>query len=154
MDDNLGFFIVPAFLVVFPLFWMGIVKLISLFGWQKFVNDRMMRTEPPLDAKKFAMQSIKIGATGNYSNCVNAWIHHSGLFLKPMWMFSTGHPLILLNWQDITAIEEKRVMMINSHVLTFWKDLPKITLYGRLGQAAKQAWEGNSHQSHHVNRGI
>jgi len=151
--EDPGFLIIPLFFIIFPLFWMAIVKLISLFGWRKFVNDRMMRTEPPLDAQQFSMQSMTIGGMGNYRNCMNAWIHHSGLYLKPMWMFSTGHPLIMLNWQDITAIEESRIMMANCYVLSFWKDLPKIRLYGRLGAAAKQAWEGNSHQSHHVNRG-
>ena len=64
-----GFLIIPLFFIIFPLFWMAIVKLISLFGWRKFVNDRMMRTEPPPDAQKFAMQSMTIGGMGNYRNC-------------------------------------------------------------------------------------
>ncbi len=145
LEGNIPIFLlVSLFPFFFGAFWVCVVKLISLFGWSKFVDDRMMQSEPPAQAQHYAMQSMTIGSSfmpSNYSNCVSGWVHQTGVYLRPMWLFRIGHPLILLRWEEIARITESNVIFRKCAAITFRRDLPKLRLFGALGKAVLARWQ-------------
>mgnify|MGYP000188451128 CR=1 FL=1 len=153
MEDQIVFIIIPVVLIILPLLWIGTVKLISLFGWSKFTSDRMMATEPPPDAEKFTLQTVKLGSFGKYEHSMSGWVHHSGLYLRPIWLFRIGHPLITLNWDDIIHFSEQKIVRLRIYTIKFRTELPEIRLYNRLGTAAYKAWAENSRHAQPMNKG-
>lgn len=71
--------IVAAFLVIFPLFWMGIVLLVS----------RVSGCGRPFSS---------------YSGCLTVTVSTDGFHLKPIFVFAAGHDPIFMPWSAVEMV--------------------------------------------------
>lgn len=81
-------YIVLGFLLVFPAFWLGVIFLISRFGWADLAAYWQTNIHP--NGEHFASTSARIGLT-NYNGVLELWVSESGIFLEPIWLFRAGH---------------------------------------------------------------
>lgn len=114
---TLGILIVLSFLVVFPIFWIGITYLISLFGWQTL-------------AKYYASQMPIPSGLQTASGMVNLAGYRStllfkaderGMWLKVMPIFSPGHKPLFIPWAAVEHYEATN---------TFWLYKSKLRVRG------------------------
>jgi hypothetical protein len=103
--------ILLAFLVVFPLFWMLVVGLISLLsGWQRLA-ERYRATVPtvgPTVGETLHMQNGMIG-WARYNGVLTLTAGPSGLFMEVFPLFRFAHPRLLIPWQEFrnARVEER-----------------------------------------------
>ncbi len=103
-------FIPFAFLLVFPIMWCVVCRLLShIGGWARLAEVYEDDARPAGDAR--SMCSGKIGIV-NYSSCLTIGVSDSGLRLSVMLPFRVGHPPILIPWSDFHHVAEKRVMFL------------------------------------------
>lgn len=142
--SELLIYIIPGFFLFFTALWLGIIKLLAVFGWSKYVDDRAMITEPPPDAQKFSMQTMTIGGgiffPINYANCLNGWVHSTGVFLRPAFMFKLFHPMLHYRWNQIESVEPATAIMSKRFKMTVRRDLRPFMIYGALGKAVHDGW--------------
>jgi hypothetical protein len=93
--------IVVGFSIVFPLFWCAIVWTIGL-GWRAYAAAYPETSPPSPEARRFTMQTGVIG--GRYGNTLTIVITKSHLHLRPMILFSIGHPPIAIPWERIREV--------------------------------------------------
>jgi hypothetical protein len=99
-EAALAVFVVIVFLIVFPLFWSGIVYLIARFGgWSDLAKHYAI--QEPFSGTTFQMQSVTIGMLGNYRSVVTIGANYDGLYLNPLVVYRPGHPPLLIPWDDI-----------------------------------------------------
>ena len=150
MNDYIFFLIPIIFVPVFIGLWVGIVKLLSVFGWRKFADRQIMRGDAPLNAEKIGMQSMMIRTAAlpiNYNNCINGWIGRGGFFLQPVWAFRMFHPLLHFTWGEIRDVEPFRRLGFKRYRLTFREELPTLIIFGKLGQAIFDNWSKQAGRS-------
>ena len=98
--------VVIAFFFVFPLFWLGIVYLLSrLGGWPGLA--RHYAYHGTFSGTTFNMQSATTGPLGNYRNCMTFGVNDDGLYMSPLVFFRPGHPPLLIPWDEIEARESQ-----------------------------------------------
>ena len=91
--------------VVFPLFWMAIVFLISrLSGWALLAGQ--YPADGPVSGEKFGWCSARLRFFSNYSNCLTVTVAATGMHIQPFLPFRFGHSPIFVPW---TAIQELRL---------------------------------------------
>ncbi len=94
------FGIVAAFLVIFPLFWIFVVWLIShLSGWQKLAK-RYPATLPP-QGKRMGGQTLLMGFS-RYSNTMEMVVNSTGIWMQPKWLFRAGHKPVFIPWSELS----------------------------------------------------
>lgn len=92
------FGIVAAFLIIFPLFWIFVVWLIShLSGWQKLAK-RYPATLPP-QGRHMGGQTLAIGYS-RYRNTMEMVANPTGIWMQPMWLFRAGHKPVFIPWGE------------------------------------------------------
>lgn len=96
----LVFGIIAAFLIIFPLFWIAVVWLISLFaGWRKLVA-RYLATLPR-DGKFLGGQTVLVNHS-RYRNTMDVVTNPVGLWMQPMWLFRAGHAPLFIPWSELS----------------------------------------------------
>lgn len=123
-----------GFLLVFPLFWMGIVSFIGVFGWRPLATAYPAEDWPE-DGYTVRFQSARIGAS-SYSGALTAVATDDGLYLRPMVLFRPGHPAVFVPWE---AIQPTGARMMGTRFDL--RDGPSLVLYGRLASAVSAAAE-------------
>lgn len=122
-----------GFVVLFPVFWMAIVFLISRIGGWAGLAERFTTDQKP-SGDQFSLASLRLGYFGNYSNCVNVAISAQGIRLHPIFLFRAGHKPLLIPWNAILELKQTRLWLFSITKLTikggdsFWR--PSIALYG------------------------
>ena len=143
MEGSLPLIIVAVFPFVFVAFWVGVLKLLSSLGWARLVAENSSPSEPPRNAQKLNGQTMRIETALlpiNYSYCLNAWIDGTGLWLRPSLLWRPFHPLLMIRWGDIEAVEPRRALMLKRARLTLKSRSRPLIIYGELGKAVEQAW--------------
>lgn len=120
-NEPAGFFIVPlivaGFLIIFPLFWLGIVLLISkIGGWTSLA--RAYPAETNATGKAFNWHSARLNFLTSYRSCMNFTVSHEGLHMVPMVLFRMWHPPIMIPWEKIGRFETKDFWLTCSCKLT------------------------------------
>lgn len=129
---------VALFLVAFPLMWVLVLWFIAALGWRRVEAVYPATSDPPLSAPRLTWASMNIaGPLGgaNYSNCVNAWLSDTGLWLRPSLLFRPFHPMIFIPWTQVRSVERRRVLLFESVHVELAGDAPDLRLMGRLGNA-------------------
>ncbi len=91
---------VLGFIVVFPIFWCGVVGLISVIGgWRTLAAHYAVPT--------FGGTVLSHATTGrlglaNYRNVLKVGWSEQGLHLGVMVFFRPFHPPLCIPWQDVT----------------------------------------------------
>lgn len=90
--------IIGSFAVIFPLFWCGILWLISLLdGWQRLARRYRSSLQPA--GKLWTWQYGSVNWAG-YNGALKLTANADGLFMETLWLFSFGHPRLFIPWQD------------------------------------------------------
>lgn len=90
-------FIVLGFLIIFPLFWCGIVYFISFWGWQRLAKSFATLQPMPSDLKT-ASGMINLS---RYNYTLRLKADDRGLWLKTMVLFSPGHKPLFIPWSAV-----------------------------------------------------
>lgn len=93
---------IPAFLALFPLFFMGICALIARGGWSTLA--RTYSSGPPAGNQKSKLVSGMVGSA-RYKNCLWATSTPEGLHLSALFFFKSGHKPLFLPWSEVTTRE-------------------------------------------------
>ena len=93
---------IPAFLALFPLFFMGICALIARGGWTSLA--RSYASVPPPGNHKPSLTSGMVGSA-RYRNCLWATSTPEGLHLAALAFFKSGHKPLFLPWSELTTRE-------------------------------------------------
>ena len=105
--------IIAAFLVVFPLFWTGIVFLISRIGGWARLAERYA-AELPARGETFRMCSGQLNFMGNYRNSLNVTVSSAGIHLQPLYIFSAGHEPLYFPWRDVKDLKENKRLLFTT----------------------------------------
>lgn len=90
--------IVLLFFIVFPLWWVFIVWLISRFGWNKLAERYGTEQIPYGDVR--SMQAMRVGAS-RYNGTVTLTSNDNGVFIETMWLFRAGHKRLFIPWVEM-----------------------------------------------------
>lgn len=110
MNDTAILAIVVA---AYPVFWVGLLKLISLMdGWSRLAKQ--YRATAPFDGRRIRLASGELrggpffGFPCNFGLCLTLGSSAEGLILAVALPFRPGHPPLLIPWRDLTVQTEKR----------------------------------------------
>ena len=93
------FVILPlAFLIIFALFWVFVVWLISLFGWQRLAARYC--TEQTPTGNRWSGQYGFVNSA-RYGNALNITTNDMGLFIGTVTVFRVNHPCLFIPWHDL-----------------------------------------------------
>lgn len=153
-EQMLPLILVPLFLILFALFWLLIMKMIAMMGWEKFSRRQTSDARLPDGAKRYGMQSLFIGQNGrrsaaSYKGGMNIYIDRSGLFMRPIWLVRWFHPLLHFRWQEIKSISlETDKLVLGFKVQTYIIDVghgqPSLTVTQPAGRKIYEAWCQNT----------
>jgi hypothetical protein len=97
------FFVVVTFAIIFPLFWCGVIWLISqLSGWGALAQR--YRTQQTPMGKRWSWQYGMIGWAG-YNGILLLTANADGLFMETMWLFRFGNPRLFIPWRDFHDVK-------------------------------------------------
>ena len=139
--------IIPAvlFLVVFPLFWCGVVYLIAhVGGWVRLAQHYHYNGD--FQGQQWSLQSARIG-WGNYNGVLTVGANWEGLYLNPMFLFRCGHPPLFIPWYDLSV---KQTGALFTSVEFRFQRVPSVRvnlsqkLSQRLAEVAGDAWPNTS----------
>jgi len=107
----------PTFFPVFFIaMWVLAVFIISKMGWSKLAGA--YRTDADtFTGTDLGSISAKINSI-NYNNCLVLKYNDQGIFLKTIFLFRLFHPPILIPWNDIREVEDKKILFFNFKKLT------------------------------------
>ena len=149
---------IPGMLAIFPVWWFFINYFISRFGWTGFAERYPAGDPPPVGAVTFRRCNGKIGRWARYNSCLKVTPLGRGIHVVPRWMFRLFHPPLLLPWEGVRSVTEKRLLFIRRIVVQFEdQEQRKLTLTlpgdalaaireasGRrdLNPSAREGWRG------------
>ena len=124
--------IIAAFLVVFPLFWTGIVFLISRVGGWARLAERYA-AELPARGETFRMCSGQLNFMGNYRNSLNVTVSSAGIHMQPLYIFSAGHEPLYFPWRNVKDLKQSQTLLFVTAKFSVVSDdgggLTTVTLY-------------------------
>ena len=139
--------IVVGFIVVFAVFWTGIVYLISRMGGWASLSEEFPATGR-IQGSVFRFCSARFRAMTNYSHCLTVIVSANGLYLEPMLMFRYGHSPILISRRAIVRFERGLLPFYRSTKLTIerrgGKKPATITFYGNKLVVELENWLDNT----------
>ncbi len=86
--------------IVFPLFWCGVVWLISRFGWARLATHYAI-ARPPAGEAQPVMCGMVSAAT--YRGVLRFQPSPDGFYLWVNVLFRTGHPPLFIPWSDVIS---------------------------------------------------
>ena len=108
-EKLVGFGVTGLFLVVFPLFWSGIVFFLSILGgWGTMAESYPERIK--IDPQCFSAQRAILGISVNYNGVLNICADYEGLHFSVMFMFRPGHRPFFVPWEDIHAVKKQHFL--------------------------------------------
>jgi hypothetical protein len=107
--------ILAVVLAAYPLFWVGLFKLISwMDGWSRLAAP--YRATAPFEGHRVRFASGEMcggplfGMPCNFGLCLTLGSSAEGLYLAVALPFRFSHPPLLIPWRDIAVQTEKRWM--------------------------------------------
>ncbi|HFC11706.1 MAG TPA: hypothetical protein ENJ56_02585 [Anaerolineae bacterium] len=106
-DFESPFFVVGmiafSFMVIFPIFWMGIILLSArMTGWHKLAQRFAVAHDP--QGEEFNFRSAQFGRFTNYSNILTVTVSFEGIALRPFFLFRVGHKTLLFPWDSVQEL--------------------------------------------------
>ncbi|MCP5084129.1 MAG: serine hydrolase [Alphaproteobacteria bacterium] len=89
---------IAGFAIVFPLFWMAIVYLISRIGGWSDLAKRFGSDDPP-QGELFTWCSARLRMLCNYSNCLRVTVSDTGIHLRTPVFFKLGHRPLFISFR-------------------------------------------------------
>lgn len=138
-DTALTILAVIGFAIIFPLFWMAAVYVISRFGgWSRLAAS--FPATRPATGEAFGWCSARFANFANYSNCLNITVSSTGIHIEPIIFFRIGHPPLFVPWDVVTELRLKDRWLFSITRLTITdpdgSSPTTLTIYGRrLGES-------------------
>jgi hypothetical protein len=89
--------------VLFPLFWSGVLLLIGhIGGWGRIASK--YRARDAFEGRRWSFQSGQFGRS-NYGGCLTVGANQRGLRFSVFFPFRPGHPPIFVPWEDVSVTE-------------------------------------------------
>lgn len=133
-SQSLIFIIIAAFMVVFPLLWIGIVSLISVIGgWRDLARTFPDRTQKQRPLQRFDMVSMEVSGLGNYRNTTTIELFREGVRFSQMFLFKAGHPPFFISKDQISVMEMRKRFFRDCLFLQMANR--KLRIYGGAGKA-------------------
>ena len=139
--------------LAFPLLMAGMVvlvaRIISWMGWSKFAQHFRWDRPEPGNAERLGWQTMVIGSfprAASYRNAMTVWLDDAGIYLRPSLFFRMFHPMLHIGWKEISAIEPRKLMALQSYKVSFVRDLPALTMAGRSGESVLDRWSRRSNR--------
>lgn len=120
--------LIISFLIVFPLFFLGIVFLTSRLGWNRIAQTYASLEEDPR-GELIRSASARIGLS-NYNHVLRIHFHENGMYLRPGFPFSIGHRLLFIPWEKMKIQPKKNYFFQQSILLEPTGTIP-IRLIGK-----------------------
>ncbi|MGC6465347.1 MAG: hypothetical protein ACON5N_07170 [Akkermansiaceae bacterium] len=128
--------IVGFFLLVFPLFWALVLKIIARFGWSKLARSYPARRQPVKSGTGW--QSMILGRMIGYNNCLTFRATSKRLHLSLPLIFRPGHPPLLIPWEDFHLKREGGSLFGKKYVYEIGDpSITRMTIGERIHQAIK-----------------
>jgi hypothetical protein len=118
MNFNPWIFAPIFFCVALPLLFGLILQLIARLGGWGTLARSYGSTEPMLQPR-LRMQSIELRRWCGYGGCVTMAADAEALYMRPMWPFGFGHPLLRLPWAEAEMKATTSLVVIKITVFTF-----------------------------------
>lgn len=146
-DTAIVLLVIAGFAILFPLFWMAIVYLISRVGGWSELAARFGH-DGPVTGDVFKWCSARLRVACNYSNCLTVTVCDEGIHIRTLVFFKVGHPPLFIPWTAVRDLKVRRYWRYSSARLILedptGNGSPSIVLYGwglaeRLEQKFKQS---------------
>lgn len=106
-------------IMVFPLFWGGVVTLISyLSGWQALAGFYAEDGAPLRETRRFRSLSTrrKSSVPSSYSGVITYGVSETALFISVMILFRMGHKPLKIPFSDISIEKDKGIFSHEAHL--------------------------------------
>ena len=106
------FILIPvAFLIVFPLIWCGVIKLMSLVsGWAALARP-FAAGDRPVTGEEHQRVTAMLGVV-SYKRCLTLHLAADGLFIETWRLLSIGHPRLFIPWSAMRKDKPVRVFWL------------------------------------------
>ena len=125
-------FIVLGFAIIFPLFWCGVVLLISYIGDWSNLKKRYaaLKDQQPYGE----VHGGVFGWVGlsRYKYTLTVHVNAEGFFVENSPFFRIGHPRLFIPWSEVAERQRKQVLFWDMMVFTV--GTPKV---GKIALPAK-----------------
>ena len=133
--------------LAFPLLMAGmfvlVARIVSWMGWSKFARHFRWDRPEPGNAERFGWQTMVIGSfprAASYRNAMTVWLDDAGIYLRPCVFFRMFHPMLHIGWKDVSSVERRKLLALESYHVSLARDLPALTMAGRSGDAMFDRW--------------
>jgi hypothetical protein len=138
------------FLPLFAALWFGMSALLAHWGgWAHLA--RKYRTRDAAEGECFRFVSGSMGnrfMPVNYGNCLFIAVNASGIRLSILFPFRFQSPPLYVPWLDVESVSEKRFLFLFRYVvITVKEHWPRISLWGRAGQAVLKFYGAGSNRA-------
>ncbi|MBT8332186.1 MAG: hypothetical protein KJP06_07645 [Deltaproteobacteria bacterium] len=102
--DSIQFepFSAPANILLFIMLWIGVCKLLSVFGgWKMLAGE--YRAKSAFEGCKLWFKSAGLRRWTHYNYCLTVGADKYGLYMAVLPIFWIGHPPLFFPWQDIST---------------------------------------------------
>ncbi|MCB1210802.1 MAG: hypothetical protein KDK97_15880 [Verrucomicrobiales bacterium] len=111
------FAIIGGFFVVFPLFWCGVVFLLSVLGGWGRLAKLYAAGDRAVSGELHSGVTGKVGGI-SYRNVLTLHVGHQGFFIEVMPLFRIGHPRLYIPWSEVSARTPVQVLWWKAEKLT------------------------------------
>jgi hypothetical protein len=134
--EKLSFLIIIAFFAVFPLFFAGIIWLLSVMsGWSRLARD--YGSDREFRGAFMHMHSARMGLV-NYNSILKAGVYQDCLYLRVIFFFRAGHRHLVIPLAEISGRETKG--FLGSEVALSFARVPdmRMRITGRLAEGIER----------------
>lgn len=106
-----AFLALLTFAVVFPIAWVGVLRLLAhAGGWSQLAQR--YRDDGARDATAEASYRWQSGGVGwvSYNSCLWMDVCDSGLRLGVPLPFRIGHPTLFIPWSEFRGMKQRRIL--------------------------------------------
>lgn len=135
--------IVGFWLIVFPLFWVGITGLLSILGgWRELaaqyaVDPAAWKGTPTRNTSGALHRGF---LPVNYSNTLRVHVRDEGFGLAVWRLFGFMHPPLFIPWTAVRDCEERSMLFWRYVQITLHTSSVRILVGGGPGRAIMEGW--------------
>jgi hypothetical protein len=107
--------VIPVIILGFAALWFGIIKIISLLGWQRLATHYQVDRLPLVRRHWLSLAYVRFI---QYQSVIRAGASEEGLNLSVIFPFRVGHPPLLIPWHAIGPVYYKKKMFHSLYSIT------------------------------------
>ena len=138
------------FLLLFAIFWCGIMAFISFIGgWHELAKsfpaeENIFRITSRNEGERFRCASMTMGPKyfpTNYGNCLTIDVSREGIGIRIWPVFRFLHPPLLIPWLQVEGcVRENFLLIFTRTALSLNTQRHALRFSGRAGKAIFEEW--------------